>query len=395
MDIFTRHHLQELIENQHRPCVSIFLPTHRAGSETRQDPIRFKNLVNQAEEQLAAGGMAATAARRLLEPARQLQAESNPDFWRHQDDGLALFADESRMRYWRVPLPVEEKVCVEDRFFVKPLLPLIEGDGSFYLLAVSQNEVRLLQGSRYSVSEITPDTLPKNMVEALNIDEYVESLQFLSYRPQGARAGEVQFHGQGASNLDRKKSDELEQYFHRLSDALQDFFGPETTPLVFAGVEYLFPIFRKCSHYRMLLDTPVTGNPELLSAEQLHAQAWAIVEPIFENKQRAALEQYGERAARNLASDDLQEIIAATREGAVETLLLQQDAAAWGSIDAGGEVHEHAVAGSDSRDLFDYAAAQTVVNSGSVFVLEGEKMPTDHPAAAVLRYPVTWPAKAH
>jgi hypothetical protein len=38
-----------------------------------------------------------------------------------------------------------------DRFHLKPLLPLLTGDGRFYILALSQNQVRLLQGTRYSV----------------------------------------------------------------------------------------------------------------------------------------------------------------------------------------------------------------------------------------------------
>jgi hypothetical protein len=43
-------------------------------------------------------------------------------------------------------------VVVTDRFHIKPLLPLLSGDGRFYVLALSQSEVRLLQGTRYSVS---------------------------------------------------------------------------------------------------------------------------------------------------------------------------------------------------------------------------------------------------
>jgi len=28
-------------------CISLFMPTHRAGRETEQDPIRFKNLLRE------------------------------------------------------------------------------------------------------------------------------------------------------------------------------------------------------------------------------------------------------------------------------------------------------------------------------------------------------------
>jgi len=48
------------------------MPTHRAGTETRQDPIRLKNLLSRAREQLVDGGLRSTEADGILEPARLL-----------------------------------------------------------------------------------------------------------------------------------------------------------------------------------------------------------------------------------------------------------------------------------------------------------------------------------
>ena len=53
-----------------------------------------------------------------------------------------------------------------DRFHLKPLLPLLTGDGRFYVLAVSQNAVRLLQGTRHSIHEIRPELMPKSFADA-------------------------------------------------------------------------------------------------------------------------------------------------------------------------------------------------------------------------------------
>ncbi len=396
MEIFTHHDLRQLIEPRQRPCVSVYMPTHETGSETRQDPIRCKNLLTQAEERLIDHGLASTAARAMLKDAWQLQDDSNLDFWRHQSAGLALFVDPSTTRYFRVPVPFDEHVSVGERYFVKPLLPLLEGDGRFYVLAVSQNQVRLLQASRFTVSPLSPDVLPKNLVDALNIDEYMTSIQHENVRTGAANLGApALFHGHGGSNMDRRKNDELIEYFRRLDDALQEFFGPERSPLVFAGVDYLFPIFKQSSHYRNLVDTPITGSPEAMSDKELHERAWKIVEPLFQTKQRAALEQYGDRAARNLASDDLQEILAAACEGAVEVLFLARGASVWGDIASStGEICEHDEPTPQSRDLLEFAAGHTLSNSGSVYLLDQDKMPTAHAAAAVLRYPVTWPARS-
>jgi hypothetical protein len=46
-----------LAQQMASPGKSIFLPTQRAGRETQQAPIRFKNLLRDAEKQLLGSGM--------------------------------------------------------------------------------------------------------------------------------------------------------------------------------------------------------------------------------------------------------------------------------------------------------------------------------------------------
>ncbi len=48
IDVVTIDTLAQLARNHEGPCVSILLPTHTAGPATRQDPIRFSNLVRTA-----------------------------------------------------------------------------------------------------------------------------------------------------------------------------------------------------------------------------------------------------------------------------------------------------------------------------------------------------------
>src|SRR5438105_15663998 len=52
--MFSRIDLDELVAMDARPAVSLYLPTHVAGREIRQDPIRLKNLLSSAAERLAA-----------------------------------------------------------------------------------------------------------------------------------------------------------------------------------------------------------------------------------------------------------------------------------------------------------------------------------------------------
>ncbi len=49
--------LKNLIEVTQAPCISIYIPTQKAGPEVRQNPIRFKNLMREAEEHLHKMGL--------------------------------------------------------------------------------------------------------------------------------------------------------------------------------------------------------------------------------------------------------------------------------------------------------------------------------------------------
>ena len=99
MALVSRDELGELMETRLNPSVSIFLPTHRAGKEIQQDPIRLKNLLTEAEKRLITGGMRTPDARDFLAPASSLLNDGW--FWRHQSDGLAIFLNQGLSRSYR------------------------------------------------------------------------------------------------------------------------------------------------------------------------------------------------------------------------------------------------------------------------------------------------------
>ena len=63
MDRFSKNVLRDLMDKKPGLCVSIYAPTHRSGPEVQQGPIRLKNLLKRAEEQLVEGGLRAPEAR--------------------------------------------------------------------------------------------------------------------------------------------------------------------------------------------------------------------------------------------------------------------------------------------------------------------------------------------
>jgi len=382
MDPLTLDELKALVRQNVGVCASIFMPTHRAGAETRQDPIRFKNLLREAEEGLRALGLRSTQVRGLLEPARRLLTDST--FWRHQSDGLAVFAAVDLFRFYRLPLDLAELVVVGERCHIKPLLPLFMGDGHFFILALSQNQVRLLEGTRHSVDEIDLEGVPTSLVEALG-EGGEKQLQFHT-RTGAPGAGEraAGFHGHDPAD---EAKDRIFRYFRQVNEGLSQVLRDERAPLVLVGVDYLLPLYKEANTYAHLLDQGITGNPEALTPAELHGRAWEIVHPRFLEARQVARAQYQELVGTGRTSTTIQEVVPAACHGQVEVLFVAVGVQRWGHfVPEANAVHLSGEPTPGDEDLLDFAAVQTILNSGTVYAVEPENVPDGAPLAAIFRF---------
>ncbi len=387
MSLLRREELEALSQKSDGFFVSIFMPTDQTGPSVQQGPIRLKNLLRQAEEGLVEQGLRAPEARALLEPAVEL-LQDNP-FWQHQSDGLALYLTSNMLfRTYRLPLDFEELCVVSpDRFHIKPLLPLLSGSGQFYILALSQNQVRLLQGSGHNVHAVELEELPESLAEALRFDDPEKQLQWHTGTSNVRGERPAMFFGQGGGGEDDQKTNLL-RYFQQIDAGLKDFLKHKRAPLVLAGVKYLFPIYKEANNYEYLLEDGIPGNPEELSHQELHQLAWPVVEPYFAEAQKRAADRYQLLAnTSEQASNDLSQIVPAAYYGRIDTLFVAANLQKWGSFDPANarlEIHEAAQPGDE--DLLDVAAIQTLLNNGVVYAVAPEEVPDGGPAAAIFRY---------
>jgi hypothetical protein len=383
MDLFTRNDLKALVEETRKPCVSLFMPTRRGGDEGA--PIRWKGHLGEAEERLVAAGLRAPEARELLAPARQLLADAS--FWRSQCDGLAFFQTPQSPRLYRLPLAFEDLAVVGDRFHITPLLPLLAGNGRFYVLALSQNGVRLLHGTRYAVGEVNLKRVPRNLAEALRTHDTDESLTF-HCRPVG-RLGSwgAIFSGHGVGIDDAK--DDLQRYCRQIDRGLHAILRDERAPLALAAVDYLLPIYRAANTYPHLLEQAVAGNPDRLSNSELHDRAWTLLQPAFARAQDRALGQYRQLAGTGRTTSDLGQAVSAAWRGQVEVLFLARGKHRWGRFDpATGKATGHEQRAPGDEDLLNVAAVGAVRHDRTVHALEPEQVPGGVALAAVFCLPL-------
>jgi hypothetical protein len=376
MSLLSRDEIQTLIQTSHGPCVSIFMPTFRAG-DTQQNPIRFKNLLRSAEERLAGWGLRNGDAESLLDPARRLMDDRA--FWEHQDEGLALFRSPDLFKTYRLPLALRELSVVENRFHVKPLFPLLSGDGHFYILALSLKNIRLILASRFSAREVDLGDIPKSFQEAMGgLTRQFSQLQ----------AGTFPGHGMAEDDLKA----EIVKYFQIVDDGLNhlEIDIDRGAPFVLAGVEHLLPRYREASKLPHVLDEGLTGNVDGLSAEELRDKAWEIAEPVLLADRRKAAGRFGDLRGTGRTSTHLDEILPAAHDGRVDTLFTARGVRVWGTYDHASRTarfqqdQERQVNGSE--DLIDRAAVQTFLNGGTIYAVEQQEVPEGYAVAAIFRY---------
>ena len=381
MDILKKGDLWKLIEKPEFPSVSLYMPTQQSGSGARQNQIRFKNLFNEARNMLRKMGMDSQGE--LLDPAGHLIQDDL--FWTSQGKGFALFCSPELYLTFRLPIPFKELVVVTNCFHINPILPLLEGDGRFYVLALSQGGVRVLRCTRQDCKEVTPEDMPKGIAETLRYDDPQKQLQFHTGAKGGKGKRPAMFHGQGAGFDDEKEN--LIRYCSDIGRSLHSLFSQDGAPVILAGVEPLVSLYRQASSGLNLLDQGIDHNPDELTNEMLHQRGWELAEGYFQSAQQQSLTHYMEMAGTGMTSSDIKEIVSESRYGRVENLFVNTDTRQWGVFEeATGTLEFHERQEPGDQDLLNAASLNTLNKGGTVHALNSDSMPDGNPLCAVFRY---------
>lgn len=380
MDLMTPAVMGSLLARQTGPSVSLYMPTERAGRETRQGPIRLKNLLGEAREQLAGFGMRSAEADELLKEATGLV--SDDAFWQHQEDGLAVFAGSRGTDLYRLPAEFRELVVIGPVYHLKPLWPLLTSEDRFYVLTLSRNQIRLLWGNRFEVGEIDiPDEIPESLAEALWFDDPESQLQHRGSSRAGQGRVVAEFHGHGVP--EERDNARLAMFLRAVDSGLRDLIQP-ADPLVLAGVDDIVAQFRAVTSHDNVVEQTVSGNADIESARELHASALEVMQPLFTGTAQADTSRV--LAGGDLVVRDVSEILEAAIHGRVDTIFVPLWRQHWVEISEDGTTIGEADARSlTSRDAFDVAASAAWSAGGRVHAVVDAELPGGSPGA-VLRY---------
>lgn len=377
--MITRETILDLIAQAGNPSISIFLPTHIKGEQIQQDPIRFKNLLKQAEKKLNDHKVDQATIDNLLEEPRKCLDQ--PLFWQHADKGLAVFITEEMAEYFRVPLSFREQVQVEDHFLITPLIPMITLDGTYIVLCLSQKKVRLLKCTRDGAEPIELEEAPGSLEEYLKYDVNERHLQHHS----GQGKGHAIFHGQGGSS-DTEKT-EVENYLKAIENEVTSILRKRNDPLILAGVDDVIARYRKVNHYSRLMEQGISGNPDAISNTDIKDEGWKVIKSYFLKDMYNDMERFSDLTGSDKQSDNLSQIVEAAYYGKIDSLFVPIGEQSWGWFDQEREtVHHSADQQNGEHDLINAVAIKTITQGGNVYALDKEEMPNSASIAAIFRY---------
>ncbi|WP_157578452.1 baeRF7 domain-containing protein [Pontibacter roseus] len=354
---------------QNALCISIFIPTHRAGHETLngQDHILFKNKLREARTLLGRHDVPEAEIDAYLKPAEELLNDNN--FWRHQSEGLAVFLTKGFSAHYTLPIPMPDVVYVLDRFFLTPVLPILSQNGRFFILSLYREKVGFYEATIEHIRPIDISSfVPETMTKALKFDIKGKDQDFVHATTTVNGSNIV--HGPGSTKGD-EEHERVREFMLEIDNGLQQILHNETEPLVLAGVDHYCAIYRNISKYKNIVPQNVNLNESVagMGPNTIHEKAVELVKPLMQQSHSDSLSRYENVAGTGVTSEDIATVAAEAVHGRVDTLFITPNEPVWGTYDAKSAtavVHKDYQRGDD--DLINLAAIKTISQGGKVFV---------------------------
>lgn len=383
--ILTKDIFVELAGYNKAPCVSILMPTHKAGVEVNEqvDVSAFKTCLQQVEKRLIEKGTGQTTIKKMLTPGYDLLREDA--FWRSLNNGLAVYIADGFFKFVKLPAPFVQHVYINSSFYVSPLVPFMVKAEYFYLLDLAKKDPRFYRADSFGIEHLAVEEMPSGLDDVIHFEEKEGDTLF---RAGGGGTGGANFHGTGGGRPEHKEN--IARYLEEVDDTIwQTYLHGENAPLLLSGQDFLIPIYKSVTKYKNIWPQPLTGNHHHQNDTDLYEDVMKVMKPYFDQPLQYALEDYGNKLATPLTSSMIGTIIPATYYGKVSHLFVKKGLSAWGSFNEREnklELSEVEKESETSEDLIDKAVIKTIQNGGEVYFLEAGQMPNQSEIAAIFRY---------
>lgn len=370
--------IEDLFAITTKPCLSLYLPTHRTQPERRDDLTRYRQLVRQLVDSLKLS-FGADEINNLIAPFHDIDRDER--FWNDRKAGIAMFRAPGVFITQHLDRSVPELAIVADNFHVKPLFRMLQTMEEYHVLCLTKETAQLFVGHRDALEPVR--LLGSEVLSIERILGPILSQRSFSLSNSGGMRRFV-----GHSTTTDEIELDLERFYRAVDKIILDEIQPEQDlPLIIAGLQEQATTFMKTSRNPRLVESIVDVNPLRLTLRDLTERSWNAMEPIIREQSSRLIEAYDEAAAHDGGLEGIFGIAHAAAEGRVKTLFVEDTRQLPGKIDEStGNVVFDDLAQPDINDVLDDIARLVLRKGGTVIVLPTQYMPTSTGAAAILRY---------
>jgi hypothetical protein len=358
------HDVNLIKQSQGYPAVTITLPTHRFAPENKQDPIRVKNLVEQATNRL----LAEFGKREIEALVARLQALAESIDYQNTLDGLAIFVNHDFGKVISLPFTLKERVVVDETFFIRDLVFAMNRTPRYWVLALSEKPTRLFEATREHLIEIQEGGFPMTHT-----------------RPGGEEPLPGGFGVQKSAYRDERHR----QFFRDIDAALKPFLTEDPLPLAVVGVERYLSFFNEVSDHKNAILTTLTGSHDKTSAHELGKLVWPLVKLNLDEERHKVFGELDKAIGEKKFVSTVGEVWRLAHEGRGRLLLVEEDFHYPARVDESGN---HLTPADDPTapgvmdDAVDEIISAVLEKQGKVVFVENGQL-TDHQRITlILRY---------
>lgn len=342
------------------PIASIYISLDSHDEDAREsNRIRSKN----ARQALAAAldendGVDEHNAEQMLKHFDALEA--NDERWDLHGAALAMAVTPDRATIQYLGHKVDDRVVVDRQFYLLPTLRGLRDRTMLAVLDLNQDAARLMA--------LRETTFDPNLLNGAST--------------RGAEAGEhhdVPLHGQGQA--EHAGEERLRRWVGEVAEAVNHAMHNRDLPLVFAGHEELFGLYKQENQYwNFYSDTHVASLPKDPADESRAKEIRELLDDLEDKSNEKLASAVCSAVSHQKGSTSAKEIAKAGAEGRVEILLLADN------LDESAGAHTLATTVTPEQARINEAVCAAVTTGAKIATVSGDQMPDGATIAAAYRY---------
>ncbi len=321
-----RKDLKFLQSEQIYPSISIFVRTHRAMPEREGDPITLKNLVAEAKERL----LKEFSAREVKQILDNLDFLVKSIDYTKSADGLAIFVNEHVKQMFTFPIPLENRVVIDDMFATRDILGALGRLPRYWVLSLSEKPTRLFHGLADQLTEIIEPEMDTSGVsrDGFPLDYIKPDIEeFEFHKGGGAGSGMVVRN----SHLDAKYVDDHKKtFFKKVDHLLARFMTADPRPLIVAGVEKSLALFEMGTVHKIA--AKVRGDFTEIGERELAKASWAAMQKYLDEQREKKIKEFEEAINKGKHAFGLEAVWRMAQEGRIQELLVEEGYSVAGKV---------------------------------------------------------------